>query len=136
MKSPAQVQELAAWLAATDIGLLELRTPDGVLRLGRGPAGGIETLDAQDEGAPQAPAAFVAVAPGVGVFLHAHPLRGAPLACLGERVSAGQPVGLMQVGPLLLPVQAPRAGVPIAFLAPEGRAVGWGTPLVELQADE
>ena len=42
----------------------------------------------------------------------------------------------MQVGPLLLPVQAPRAGVPIAFLVPEGRAVGWGTPLVELQADE
>ena len=27
MKSPAQVQELAEWLAATDIGLLELRTP-------------------------------------------------------------------------------------------------------------
>lgn len=136
MKSPAQVQELAAWLAATDIGLLELRTPDGVLRLGRGPAGEIETLDAQDEGAPQTPAALVAVAPSVGVFLHAHPLHAAPLAHPGERVFAGQPVGLMQVGPLLLPVHAPQSGVLIAFLVPDRQAVGWGTPLVELQADE
>ena len=30
-----QSRQLAAWLAGTDIGLLELRTPDGVLRLGR-----------------------------------------------------------------------------------------------------
>ncbi|NDZ11665.1 acetyl-CoA carboxylase biotin carboxyl carrier protein subunit [Variovorax sp. WS11] len=136
MKSPAQVQELAAWLAATDIGLLELRTPDGVLRLGRGPAGEIEKLDAQDEEAPQAPAALVAVAPSVGVFLHAHPLHAAPLARPGEHVVAGQPVGVIRIGPLLLPVHAPQAGVLIAFLVPDRQAVGWGTPLVELQADE
>jgi acetyl-CoA carboxylase biotin carboxyl carrier protein len=136
MKSPAQVQELAAWLAATDIGLLELHTPEGVLRLGRGLAGEIEKLEARDEEAPQAPAALVVVAPSVGVFLQAHPLHGAPLARQGERVFAGQPVGLMQVGPLLLPVHAPQSGVPVAFLVPDRQAVGWGTPLVDLQADE
>lgn len=138
MKSPAQVQELAAWLAATDIGLLELRTPEGVLRLGRDSQRGSEIvqLDAQDEGTPPAPPACVAAAPSVGVFLHAHPLHAAPLVRPGQRVSAGQPVGLMKIGPLLLPVQAPQSGVLIAFLVPEGEAVGWGTPLVELQPIE
>ena len=135
MKSPAQVQELAAWLAATDVGLLELRTPEGVLRLGRAaePGSGIVELDAHDE---DSPAACVAAAPSVGVFLHAHPLHAEPVARLGERVSAGQPVGLMKIGPLLLPVHAPQSGVAIAFLVPDGQAVGWGTPLVELQAAE
>jgi|EndMetStandDraft_7_1072992.scaffolds.fasta_scaffold17174_3 acetyl-CoA carboxylase biotin carboxyl carrier protein len=137
MKSPAQVQELAAWLAATDIGLLELRTPDGLLRLGRvgAPESAIVQLDAQEQGAPPAPPPCVAAAPSVGTFLHAHPLHAA-LARPGERVSTGQPVGLMQIGPLLLPVDAPQSGVLIAFLVPDGHAVGWGTPLVELQADE
>ena len=136
MKSPEQVQQLAAWLAATDIGLLELRTPDGVLRLGREGGAGSEVveLDAQDD--PPAPPACAAVAPSVGVFLHAHPLHAAPLARAGERVAAGQPVGLMRIGPLLLPVRAPQAGVLIAYLVPEGEPVGWGTPLVELQAAE
>ena len=138
MKSPAQVRELAAWLAATDIGLLELRTPDGVLRLGRGGGrgSGIVQLDAQEEGTPPAPPSCVAAAPSVGNFLHAHPLHAAPLARPGERVSAGQPVGLMQIGPLLLPVHASQSGVLIAFLVPDGQPVGWGTLLVELQADE
>ncbi|OUM02788.1 acetyl-CoA carboxylase biotin carboxyl carrier protein [Variovorax sp. JS1663] len=135
MKSPEQVQELAAWLAATDIGLLELRTPGGVLRLGRtdGSAGGVVQLDAQDEDASHA---CTVAAPSVGVFLHAHPLLAVPLARLGERVSAGQPVGLVQIGPLLLPVNAPQSGVPIGLLVPNGQAVGFGTPLVELQPDE
>ena len=140
MKSPAQVQELAAWLAATDIGLLELRTPEGVLRLGREGASGSEIvqLDAPRENASPSTElpACAAAAPSVGVFLHAHPQHDAPLACLGERIDAGQPVGLLQIGPLLLPVAAPLAGLLAAFLVTEGSTVGWGTPLVELQAFE
>ena len=34
-----QIRQLAAWLAATDIGLLELRTPQGHIRLRRDAAG-------------------------------------------------------------------------------------------------
>ena len=138
MKTPAQVRELAAWLAATDIGLLELRMPEGVLRLGRAGAAGAEIvqLDAQDEGASPAAPPCIAVAPSVGVFLRAHPLHAVPLSGPGERVSAGQALGLMKIGPLLLPVTAPQSGVLIAFLVPDGQSVGWGTALVELQPVE
>ncbi|VTU31804.1 acetyl-CoA carboxylase biotin carboxyl carrier protein [Variovorax sp. PBL-E5] len=123
MKTPAELEQLTAWLAQTDIGLLELRMPGGTVRLDN----------------PRATAR--AVAPGtviaassVGVFLHAHPLAEAPLVRAGERVRAGQPVGLLRIGPLLLPVAALRDGVVAAMRAADGTPVGYGTALVELQA--
>ncbi|WP_076998452.1 biotin/lipoyl-containing protein [Variovorax sp. KK3] len=138
MKSPEQVQELAAWLAATDIGLLELRTPYGVLRLGRTAESGNEVvpLDADEDEPEETAPVITVVAPSLGAFLHAHPLHAAPLARPGERLAAGQPVGLIQIGPLLLPVNASQAGTPVGHLVPDGQAVGFGTPLVELQPDD
>jgi len=133
MRTPDQLQQLAAWLAATDIGLLELRTPEGTVRLGRNGASSSEIvqLDAGDEGTAPAPA--VAAASSVGRFLHSHPLHAAPLVRIGEHVPAGQLLGLLQIGPLLLPVTAPLAGVVAAMLVVAGQAVGYGTALVELQ---
>ncbi|WP_432727456.1 hypothetical protein [Variovorax sp. W6] len=40
---------LAAWLAGTDIGLLELRTPQGTLRLGRQGDGIVELPEDEEE---------------------------------------------------------------------------------------
>ena len=137
MKTADQLQQLAAWLADTDIGLLELRTPEGTVRLGRSraPSRAIVQLDADGDGGAPAPAAdtATAVAKSAGVFLHGHPLHPVPLARVGERVSAGQPVGLLQIGPLLLPVAAPLAGVIAAVCVAAGCTVGYGTALVELQ---
>lgn len=139
----AELQQLAAWLAGTDIGLLELRTPQGHVRLRRdgaalenyvleelhGHAGAPVTARAA---ASKAPAIPPAVASTVGIFLHHHPLRGTPLAPPGTEVQAGQTVGLLQIGALLLPVAAPRAGVVAALREAHGSLVGYGTALVEL----
>lgn len=132
---PERLRQLAQWLAATDIGLLELRTPDETVRLGRDGAGpgGIVQLEAQAEGEESEPQTVTAEAASVGVFLHTHPLAAAPLARIGERVAAGQPVGLLRIGPLLLPVGAPRDGVMLSMRVAHGDAVGYGTPLVDLQ---
>ncbi len=122
--------QLAAWLAGTDIGLLELRTPQGTLRLGR------QGDDIVELPAEAAESETVPVhATSVGVFLLSHPLATAPLAPLariGERVDAGQTVGLLKIGPLLLPVTAPQAGIVGGIHAADGLAVGYGTPLVDL----
>lgn len=139
MRTPEQLQQLAAWLAGTDIALLELRTPEGTLRLGRQGAssGEIVQLDAGEEGEEgAAPAPAVAAASSVGQFLHRHPLHAAPLVRIGERVPAGQLLGLLRIGPLLLPVHAPRDGVVAAMRVAAGQAVGYGTALVELQGLE
>lgn len=135
MKTAEQLQQLAAWLAATDIGLLELRMPDGTVRLGRNGAAPAEIVTLDDVDAIPAAATTTASvrASAVGVFLHGHPLHAAPLLRVGERVASGQPVGLLRIGPLLLPVPAPQDGVVLAVLVPDGRAVGYGTPLVELR---
>jgi len=139
----AELQQLVAWLAGTDIGLLELCTPHGLVRLRRDGAAPenyvLEELQGH-AGAPvpaavaasAVPAIKPAVAPSVGVFLHHHPLRGTPLAPPGAKVQAGQTVGLLQIGALLLPVAAPQAGVVASMLKAHGSLVGYGTALVEL----
>lgn len=138
-----ELRQVAAWLADTDIGLFELRTAHGHIRLRRHPGGGgfvDETVspgagdDAASAVAVAAPPALsVIAAPSVGLFLHQHPLRATPLAPTGTTVQAGQVVGLLQIGALLLAVAAPQAGVVASVLVAHGSPVGYGTPLLELQ---
>jgi acetyl-CoA carboxylase biotin carboxyl carrier protein len=128
MTSPLDhIAEVIAWFAATDIDHLELTGRDGHLRLRRSgePAAPPE--------APIAEAGEDAVASsGCGLFLHAHPLHETPLVRRGDRVVAGQVLGLLKVGALLLPVRAPHEGVVKAVIAPDGSLVGFGEPLIEL----
>lgn len=129
-----RVRQLCEWLAATDIGLLELTGPGTHLRLGCDAALGATRLDSANGPAAAACTTPVAVAaPSVGVFLHRHPLQEAPLAQRGTRVSRGQPLGLLRIGALLLPVSAPHDGRVAEVLAADGAAVGYGTPLVDFQ---
>jgi biotin carboxyl carrier protein len=44
-------------------------------------------------------------------------------------------VGLLQIGPLLLPVIAPVAGRVARRLADDGATVGFGAPLIEFQTN-
>jgi len=119
--------QLAAWLAGTDIGLLELRTPQGTLRLGRQ---GDEIIELPDE---EAELELLAIrAPSLGVFLQSHPLAAVPLVRIGQRVEAGQTIGLLKIGPLLLPVTAPQAGIVDSIHAADGLAVGYGAQLFDL----
>ena len=57
----------------------------------------------------------------------------APLAPPGARVPQGQPLGLLRIGALLLPVPAPHDGRVAGVLDAHGTAVGHGTPLVDLR---
>jgi len=139
MPTPEQLRQMAAWLAGTDIGLLELRTPHGTVRLGRNgtPGGEVVQLNepAPDEGIAPEPAPTIVTASSVGVFLHAHPLHDAPAVSPGERVAAGQDLGLLRIGPLLLPVDAPVAGRVTLVHVETGHSVGYGTALFDLRAD-
>lgn len=137
-----ELRQVAAWLADTNIGLFELRTSEGHIRLRRSPG----TSDFVEEtvypdavvnmaGAvitPEPPALSVVAAPSVGFFLHHHPMRATPLTPLGTTVQAGQAVGLLQIGALLLAVPAPKAGVVANILVAHGSLVGYGKKVMEL----
>lgn len=126
-----QVQQLVAWLAETDIDLLELRGPGMLLRLGHD-VGDARTLPPQAAPVAHTVRPVTADAPSVGVFLHAHPLQQTTLAAAGRRVRAGAPLGLLQIGTMLLPVCAPQAATVAHVRVAHGTLVGYGTPLVDL----
>ncbi len=122
------IDRISAWLAATDIAELELRGPAGYLRL-RQDHGGVTHIAEP----PQAdPSSVVVTAQSVGIFLHCHPLHDAPLVRTGARVDAHQPLGLLKIGTLLLPVAAPVPGIVASMRVQHGTAVGFGTELVAL----
>jgi acetyl-CoA carboxylase biotin carboxyl carrier protein len=132
--SPPDWQQLADWLAEADVDCLELAGPGLRLRLVRGAVGyrieqgsaAVATLAAE----PVTVAA--AVASCAGVFLGAHPAQGSALARRGDRCRAGDLVGLLQVGLLLVPVTAPTAGVVGDSAVTPGTLVGYGRRLVEI----
>ena len=135
------IEQLSAWLAQAGIDRLELSGPDGLLCLGRaeqdenGPADAdtaIETTEAAIDGEH----GFDVRAPGAGILLHRHPMRDTPLAPCGARIHAGQTVALLQIGALLLPVDAFHDGTVASLLADDGALVGFGTEIIELSATQ
>ena len=123
-------------LEGTSIGLLELVTPEETIRLRRGDA---DTAHPSPHVAAEPPMRArppgLVAAPCPGVFRTAHPAQDGPLAQAGRHVAAGEAVGLVQVGPLLVHVLAPIRGVVGEVLAAEGAIVGYGTPLLRLQEE-
>ena len=130
------IAEIASWLSAAEIDTFELISPDYRVYLRRGGTEPLVGLSSPGTGSNKAGAEDTQhhriASPGVGRFLHTHPVHEAPLVGTNEPVTTGQPVGLLQVGPILLPVVAPRNGIVTAFLASDGSLVGYGDPLVAL----
>lgn len=135
------VRQLSRWLAATDIALLELSGPGTTLRLRRNvsatapgpgaPGGAASPWNSVPPTAATAPPTVVR-AGSVGIVLHAHPLHTEPLVRPGQEVAAGQPLALLRIGLVLLPVTAPRAGTVARIVAPHGSTAGYGDALVEI----
>ena len=130
---PPDIAQIAAWLAATDIAELDLRGPDTHLHL-RHPGAPPPAVPNPATPNPAAPTrqGLTVTAPSLGVFLHRHPLHDRPIAPIGTAVRQGQPLGLLRIGSLLLPVPAPIAGIVAGFWAAHDGLVGYGSALVEL----
>jgi hypothetical protein len=151
-----EVTHLARVLAAlekTDIAELRWEEPDWSLALTRLPLsparpGGAPTISADDGvSAPvssntpvrdYAPLHARLVKAGMpGRFLESHPAVAEAIAATSLRdgtlaVQKHALLGLLQIGVLLLPVDAPEDGVIDACLVASGDAVGFGTPLFSM----
>jgi acetyl-CoA carboxylase biotin carboxyl carrier protein len=120
-----QIPFLSRCLQGTDIELLELTNGPESVRLRRDG----ETVSSVAEVKPEA---VEIKAPSLGVFRRVHPLQAAPLAQTGQHLAKGDPVGLLQVGALLIHVASPADGIVLDVLAADGAAVGYGTALVRI----
>ncbi|MEY9120575.1 hypothetical protein [Bradyrhizobium yuanmingense] len=128
------VDQLSAWLKDANLALLELRGPNATLRLVND---GASVRVVEGEETPSVDALSLTVrAPSPGIFLDRHPLHECAVASVAADVWAGDPLGFLQIGPLLLAVPAPRVGTLTDVLVPHGTIVGYGTPLFVLQPIE
>lgn len=130
------IATLSAWLAATDIDVLELSGPDGQLRLDKTEAA---TPDQTRPPAPHAPtpapatnAARAVRAPSPGIWLDRWPGYSEPLVPANASVQAGDLLGMLQIGPLLLPVRAPCSGRLAGWRLAAGATAGHGTHLADI----
>jgi acetyl-CoA carboxylase biotin carboxyl carrier protein len=134
----SDIPQIAAWISEAGIATYELTGPDFRICLRRSvkarskrvvSAGSVRGADAPARGQSD-----VAVSPGVGLFLHAHPVQETALVEPNKPVTAGQPLGLLQVGPILLPVVSPCDGIVASVIASDRSLVGYGDPLVALMS--
>lgn len=128
---PSLVAQLSAWLAATDIAVLELRGPGVTLRLARHGREILSEDPGPGEGGPATEAEVLAAA-GVGVFLDRHPLHLEPIIAPGSTHAAGEPLGFLRIGPILQAVVAPCDCLVAQVLSSHGSTVGFGAPLVAI----
>ena len=135
----SDIPQVASWLSEAGIATYELTGPDYRICLRRSVKArsrrGLSVSLGQDSAGPaRGQSDAVVASPGVGVFLRAHPVQEPALVEPNDPVEAGQPLGLLQVGPILLPVLCPRDGVVASIIAPDHSLVGYGDPLVVLMS--
>ncbi len=130
-----RIGDLTAWLAAASIDELELRGPNGSIRLLRANGG----VTVQSAHAPVRPAAAddaVVTASMAGIFLDRHPQQDHPSAQVGDTVRAGDILGYLKLGILLVPVLATAAGEVVEAHVAHLAAVGYGEPLFDIEPRE
>ncbi|ROZ78390.1 hypothetical protein EEB15_06140 [Ramlibacter sp. WS9] len=117
--------------------MFEYQAPQGLLRLhitqpGPLPTNAAPPAQASTDVAVQpATASSVLRSPGMGRLLLRHPLAGDAMVRVGDWLSKGHIVAVLQAGELLAPVEADRDGKVARLLAAEGELVGYGAPVLE-----
>lgn len=123
-----EIRQLATWLGEAQLSALELKRPGLELFIKRSPAApAIRRVDRE----PDHP---LVKAPQPGLFIQHRPDERSAYAQPGETVEAGQLLGLLKIGGLYLPVRSSMAGKLIRSIAQDGEQVGYGQPLLELEA--
>jgi acetyl-CoA carboxylase biotin carboxyl carrier protein len=141
------VRRLAAILSDTGLSEIEVERGDLKIRVARtltvaapAPAVGYAPPPAQTPAPVAGPAAETPVAapavvgeqvksPMVGTVYLAPQPGAAPFAQVGDRVSAGQTLMIIEAMKTMNPIPAPKAGVVRAVLVADGDPVEFGEPL-------
>ncbi|USJ27538.1 acetyl-CoA carboxylase biotin carboxyl carrier protein [Ensifer adhaerens] len=134
---PALISTLTNWLGASGASELEISTKDGhtlkiVLPLDASPA---RPREAAKDVTSSAMEGWTVKAPLAGVFRDRHPgdVDASPLASEGSTVEAGNVVGFVEVGPILMPVIAPVTANVAGVHARAGELIGYGDPVLTME---
>ena len=120
------IRQLTAWMSAGGIDLLELTTPETSVSLQRDAAS--HASHAPLKGAPY----YEVTTPSPGIYLDRHPFSAKPLVTPGASIEAGQLVGFLQIGSLLLPLRSAQAGRIVSLPQTPGDMLGYGSVVMSL----
>ncbi|KAA3507750.1 hypothetical protein GOZ90_23680 [Agrobacterium vitis] len=124
--SPEVIATLTSWLEQAGVSAIAIERDDQQIKIVM--AGGSAQVSRQKRDKPTA--AVVAVkAPSVGHFLAHHPARADEASNDRSVVKAGDTLGFVKIGPVLLAVSAPQDGILGEALVKSGTLVGYGDPL-------
>jgi len=138
------IQELSALIRQRGIDVLVLTTREASLRLERDASSAAMSplppalskaanrhVASADAAADDA-SGYELTAPSPGIFLDRHPLGSRPLVRAGATVEAGQLIGFLRVGCLLLPLRSAQKGRITSLLPHPGDTLGFGSVVVRL----
>ena len=97
------------------------------------PAGAVGAAAAPAPEAPPAPEGKVVKSPMVGTFYRAATPGGKPFADIGDAVSAGQAICIIEAMKIMNEIESDIEGRIVQILAQNGQAVEFGQPLFVLE---
>lgn len=125
--SPDVIATLTSWLEQAGVSAIAIERDDQQIKIVM--AGGTPQILRTTQGKPKAASSVAVKSPCVGHFLAQHPSRADESERDGATVNAGDTVGFVKIGPLLLNVTAPQDGILGEALVKSGALVGYGDPL-------
>ncbi len=132
-----KVKKLIELLEESGIVEIEIKEGEESVRISR--AGGVAPMVSGPTAAAPAPPlreadanvqdGYVVVAPMVGTFYDAASPDGEPFVSVGQAVSEGDPLCIIEAMKIMNPIEADRAGTITAVLAENGNPVEYEQPL-------
>lgn len=128
-----KLRQLIGWMTQAGLAQVELSSADFHLRLRRSPGSAPVTAQVTAEPIIQPEQACI-TALGCGHFHARHPARDTPEVTPGQVIRAGDVIGVLAVGTLLLPVTAQQDGIAGEYLVTDGQLVDYAKPVLALTA--
>lgn len=138
-----QIRELIDLMEEKDLASLEYGKKDDYIHLTRNVA--VQTVAvpqaviAQDTApasapAPKAPSGKVETAPMVGVFYSAPSPNDPPFVKVGQKVEAGDQLGIIEAMKIMNPLEATQSGIIEEILVSNAEVVEFGQPIIRYKA--
>ena len=138
----AFVERMVAVAQRGGMSALEIKTEDLKIRMRAGKvfevaANSSKLASASSEGSyldeitPE-PVGYAVTSPMVGTFYHSTSPAEPPLVEVGDRVEAGQLIGIIEAMKIMNEITTDRGGTVIEIVAPNATAVEYGSPLIRL----
>lgn len=134
-----KIKKLIDLMIESDLQAIEVKEGDQSIALTRrNPvvAAGVAPVAAPIAEAPKkaAPRGAVETSPMVGVFYSAPSPGEAPFVNVGQTVSAGETLGIIEAMKIMNPIEATQSGVVEEILVKNGDVIQFGQPLFRYRA--